>query len=72
MLCKNCGEKEAIGNAHGVWYCQECAVILGVACSACGYDSGNGAGGYSNCCGAPLNGVLERGERIENHQPNLA
>lgn len=62
MLCKNCGKKEAIGNAHEAWYCQECADDLGEACSACGYDGGNGAGGYSNCCGAPLVGILQQTE----------
>lgn len=56
-FCQDCGALlVGEGYAIGKVYCQPCARAHGVECSQCGYDSGNGAGGYSNCCGAPIGG----------------
>ena len=44
------------GYANGLEYCPRCAFVRGEMCSSCGCDAGNGAGGYSNCCGADLIG----------------
>lgn len=58
ITCQKCGEREpaenAWGYAFGRWFCPKCASEEGVACTSCHNDGGNGAGGYSNCCGAPL------------------
>jgi hypothetical protein len=68
--CQTCGKGEAFvgefGGASIVKYCPDCAQTNGTACSACGFDSGNGAGGYSNCCGAPLVGVLEQDKEVRD------
>lgn len=54
-FCETCGTSlRGEGYAVGKSYCAPCAHANGVDCSRCGFDAGNGAGGYSNCCGAPV------------------
>lgn len=56
-VCANCHNEVVYPLTQGALYCDACARNLGVACTMCGHDAGNGAGGYSWCCGAPLNGT---------------
>lgn len=60
ITCRTCGRKEKypaeFGQASWIFYCPDCVGDL--ACSLCGCDGGNGVGGYSNCCGAPLKFLL--------------
>lgn len=64
VLCEDCG-RPVLSGASLAHYCSECAYRHAEMCSTCGEDAGNGAGGYSNCCGAPLAGPLGSGSPVE-------
>jgi hypothetical protein len=54
-FCASCGEDiRGDGYAIGKFFCSTCAYDNGTDCSVCGCDGGNGAGGYSNCCGGTM------------------
>jgi len=63
--CNRCGAPVEQVPGVGACYCARCSFEQSVLCSGCHLDAGNGAGGYSACCGYSEAGPVGSGAPVE-------